>query len=244
MTTLTTHLKELRLPWIRDNYEHELAEAARNNRTHHHLLERLITGEAEARLARATDRRLRSARLPAVHTLEDYDWTWPAKINAEQVRHLATLSFMHTQTNIVFIGTVGLGKTHLASALGRLACHKRKHVLFDSAASIINTLAEAESQGRLRPALRRYTRPDLLIIDELGYLPVDRIGAEHLFQVLGERYEKASTIITTNRPYKDWSKTFANDSALTSAVLDRILHHCETVIIEGDSYRMKDRIDS
>jgi DNA replication protein DnaC len=178
-----------------------------------------------------------------MHRLETFDWSWPSVINADHVRHLATLQFMKSQTNIVLIGTVGLGKTHIASAIGRLACLKNQSVLFASAASIINALSEAQQNGSFRTTLRRYTRPELLIVDELGYLPIDKIGGELLFQVFGERYEKASTIITTNRVYKKWSKTFANDAVLTSAVLDRIIHHCETVVIEGESYRMKDRIE-
>jgi DNA replication protein DnaC len=243
MTSIVKSCTELKMSWIRDNYRTELADASRKNRTHQEILERLLIGEVESKQSKATQRRLRAARLPGEHTLEAFNWAWPTKINADNIRHLASLNFMKTQSNIIFIGTVGLGKTHLASAIGRLACMQRHNVLFESAASIINTLAEAQNRGTLRSTMRRYTRPDLLIIDELGYLPVDKIGAEFLFQVFGERYEKASTIITTNRPYKEWTKTFANDPVMTSAVLDRIMHHCETVIIEGNSYRMKNRIE-
>lgn len=244
MTDLSKTCTELKLAWIRDNYESEIANAARKNQSHQLLLERLLNGEAEARKTKATERRLRAAKLPGVHTLDTFDWAWPTKINADQIRHLAGLSFMHSQTNIVFIGTVGLGKTHLASAIGRLACLRRTNVLFEAAATIVNNLTEARSKGLLKTAMKRYEKPQLLIIDELGYLPVDKIGAELLFQVLGNRYEKASTIITTNRSYKKWTQTFANDAVMTSAVLDRILHHCETVIIEGPSYRMKHRVEA
>ena len=244
MTSIAKSCTELKMSWIRDNYQLEISEASRKNRTHQEFLERILTGELEFKQSKATQRRLRAARLPGDHTLEAFEWSWPTKINADHIRHLANLNFMKTQSNIVFIGNVGLGKTHLASAIGRLACMKRYNVLFESAASIINTLVEAQNKGTIRIAMRRYTRPDLLIIDELGYLPVDKIGAEFLFQVFGDRYEKASTIITTNRPYKEWTKTFANDSVMTSAVLDRIMHHCETVIIEGSSYRMKNRIET
>lgn len=244
MIDLSKTCTELKLAWIRENYEAELARAARKNHSHQLLLERLLNGEAEARKTKATERRLRAAKLPGVHTLDAFDWAWPTQINADHVRHLAGLSFMHSQTNVVFVGTVGLGKTHLASAIGRLACLRRTNVLFESAAAIVNNLTEARSKDVLKTTMRRYEKPQLLIIDELGYLPVDRIGAELLFQVLGNRYEKASTIITTNRPYKDWTKTFANDAVMTSAVLDRILHHCETVVIEGLSYRMKNRVEA
>jgi DNA replication protein DnaC len=243
MSDITKLCKELKMSWIRDNFEEELAEATRKKRTSQQLLERLLAGETEARSARAVERRFRAAHLPGMHKLEAFDWAWPTVINVDHIRHISTLQFMHSQTNVVLVGTVGLGKTHIASAIGRNACLKNKDVLFASAASIINTLCEAQEKGNFPATLRRYTRPHLLIVDELGYLPIDKIGGELLFQVFGQRYEKASTIITTNRVYKEWSKTFDNDSALTSAVLDRIVHHCETVKIEGESYRMKDRIE-
>lgn len=239
-------LRKLKLTWMLDNYEHEFAEAARLNRTQHELLGRLLAGEVEARQARAIERRLRNARLPAMGTMEQFDWAWPTEINRDQIQHLFTFNFMAARQNVVLIATVGLGKTHIATALAREACMRNCNVLFSPAVDVINALAGAATQGaeRFERTLKRYTRPDLLVIDELGYLPVDRVGAELLFQVLGKRYEKASTIITTNRIYKDWAKTFANDATLTSAVLDRVNHHCETVIIKGKSYRMKGRIDN
>ncbi|MBT4819001.1 MAG: ATP-binding protein [Lentisphaerae bacterium] len=240
--SLKTGLEELKLTWMLENCDHEVAEAARKNRPTHELIARLVDGENEARKGRAVERRLRSAKLPMDRTLEDFDWQWPKAINRDQIRHLFSLDFMRHRTNVVFIGTVGLGKTHIASALGRKACERGYTVLFTQAVDIINTLAAAQGQHNFRTVLRRYTRPDLLVIDELGYLPVDHIGAELLFQVLGKRYEQAPTVVTTNRPYKEWAITFANDAMLTSAVLDRVIHHCETVIIEGESYRMKDRI--
>jgi len=236
-------LHQLKLGWMLENCDHEIAEAARKNRPHHELLLRLVAGEAEARKSRAVERRLRAARLPMVRTIEDFDWDWPKAINRDQVRHLFTFNFARRKSNVVIIGTVGLGKTHIASALAREACERGLHALFTQAVDIVNELAEAQARADFQKAMRRYTKPDLLVIDELGYLPVDRVGAELLFQVLGKRYERASTVITTNRPYKDWALTFANDATLASAVLDRVMHHCETVVVEGQSYRMKDRID-
>jgi len=235
-------LQQLKLSWMLDNHETELADAARKSRSHHDLLLRLLTGELEAAQGRSVERRISRARLPARRTLDTFDWHWPTVINREQIQHLFTLAFLRQRQNVVFIGTVGLGKTHLAIALALEACQHNHSVLFTSAVDIINTLAQARQENRLGKAIRRYVAPTILAIDELGYLPVDRVGAELLFQVLGARYEKGSTIITTNRPYKKWAKTFANDATLASAVLDRVVHHCETVIIEGDSYRLKDRI--
>lgn len=247
MKTFDTELKkalaELQLTWILDNHEHELAEAARKNRTAQDLLQRLLEGELEARHTRAIQRRVKEAKLKAVRSLDGFDFSWPAKINRDQVRHLFTLSFMRQTANVVFIGGVGLGKTHLAAALAREACLRRLPVLFTSAIDIVNQLIEARAHNTLAAAVRRYARPKLLVVDELGYLPLDKIGAELLFQVFCARYELASTIITTNRPYREWTKTFANDATITSAVLDRINHHCETIVIEGESYRMKDRIE-
>ena len=149
---------------------------------------------------------------------------------------------MEQQTNVIFIGGVGLGKTHLATALGLQACAQGHATLFATAVDIVNSLAAAQLAHRLRQELHRYTRPALLIVDELGYLPIDKLGADLLFQVFSQRYERASTVITTNKPYKHWPSVFNNDATLTSAVLDRILHHAETVVIEGSSYRMKDRV--
>ena len=240
---LKNSLHSLGLSWIRDNLDEELADAARKNRTHQELLERLIAGELELRLARAVERRLKAARLPAVKTLDQFDWAWPKKINRDQIKHLFSLRFLEEKANAVFIGGTGLGKTHLALALAHEACQHNRHVLFAPAVQIINTLTAAQTSSTLERALKRYHAPELLIIDELGYLPVDRTGADLLFQVLGGRYERVATVITTNRAYRDWAKTFANDATLASAVLDRICHHCETVVIEGRSYRMKGRIE-
>jgi DNA replication protein DnaC len=242
-TPLKKTLAELRLTWVLENYEFELAEAARKNRTSHDLLQRLLQGEIETRHARAIQRRIKEAKIKGERTLDGFDFSWPAKINRDQVRHLFTLSFMRRQENVVFIGGVGLGKTHLASALAREACLRRLPVLFTSAIDIVNNLVEARAHNNLAAAVRRYARPKLMVIDELGYLPLDKVGAELLFQVFCARYEIASTVITTNRSYKEWTKTFANDATITAAILDRVNHHCETVILEGESYRMKDRIN-
>lgn len=237
-------LKTLQLSWIRDNLDEEIAEAARKQRTHYELIERLLEGELQAHECRAIERRFRYAKLPGRPTLKSYDFHWPASINADQVRHLFSLEFIRDASNVVFIGGVGLGKTHLAAALGTATCQKRMNTLFTPAATMINELVEARQNGGLTKALKKYLRAELLIVDELGYLPVDKLGAELLFQILAGRYEQHSTIITTNRPFKEWNKTFANDNVMTAAVLDRVAHHCQTIIIKGKSYRLKGRIDT
>ncbi len=237
--TLENSLKALKLSWIQNNVDDEVAIAVRKNRSHHELIERLIDGELATRNARAAERRLRLAKLPQRTSLTNFDFNWPKQINADQVRHLFTLQFMKNNANVVFIGNVGLGKTFLAQALAVHACEKHVNTRFATATTVINELADARQIGTFTKTLKRSLQPSLLIIDELGYLPVDKLGAELLFQILAGRYEKASTVITTNRIYKEWNKTFANDNAMTAAVLDRVVHHCETIIIEGESYRLK-----
>ena len=137
-----------------------------------------------------------------------------------------------------------IGKTHLATALGYAACQHGYSVLFANAIDAINTLSAAQAQGALKTQLKRYLSPALLILDEVGYLPIDQRGADLLFQVISQRYERGSIVITSNKAFKQWPSIFNGDSTITSAVLDRLLHHAETVIIEGSSYRMKDRIET
>lgn len=160
-----------------------------------------------------------------------------------QIQNLFRLDFIKTRTNVVFIGNVGLGKTHLSIALGRAVCLAGHSVLFTTAIDIINTLSAAQSTGQLKREIQRYVKPTVLQIDELGYLPVDKVGADLMFQVFSNRYERAPTIVTTTRVYKNWSQIFNNDSTLTSAILDRLLHHVETVVIEGKSFRAKDAVE-
>ncbi|MDX9978585.1 MAG: IS21-like element helper ATPase IstB [Lentisphaeria bacterium] len=236
-------LRQLGLTWLLENCDQEIAGAARKNLPHRELLARLVHGECEARQTRAVQRRLRAARMPMTRTIDSFDWNWPENVNRDQVLHLFTLGFLREKANVVLIGNVGLGKTHIAAALAARACEHGHAVLCAQAVDIVNDLAEARDKPGFARAVQRYAKPALLVVDELGYLPVDRVGAELLFQVLGARYERGSTVITTNRPYKEWATTFANDATLASAVLDRVLHHCETIVITGRSYRMKDRIE-
>lgn len=239
--TLQRHLQAFNLTWMINNLDDEIADSLRRNRPVHEIIERLIGGELSARDSRSVQRHLATAKIPRETTLGDFDFHHPTSINADQVRHLFTLDFMNKAANVIFVGGVGLGKTHLAQALAVKACERKIDVLFVSAVAMLNHLMEAGQDGQIAEALRRYTRPKLLIIDELGYLPIEAKGINYLFQVISGRYEKASTVITTNRIYKEWHLTFNNDAVQTSAILDRLLHHSETVIIQGPSYRMKDR---
>jgi DNA replication protein DnaC len=241
---LEAQLRRLQLHYVRDHYQALAAKAAEQQLTPLDYLAQLIEGEAAMRESRAIERRIRSARFPVLKTLDDFQWGWPAKINRPQIQNLFRLAFIGTKTNVILIGNVGLGKTHISIALGHTACQHGHTVLFTTAIDIINTLAAAQSAGRLMREFQRYLKPALLIIDELGYLPIDKLGADLLFQIISQRYERAPVVITANRAYKRWSQIFNNDSTLTSAILDRVLHHAETVVIEGKSFRMKDEIES
>jgi len=240
---LDAQLDALHLAHVKDNYQALATTAAQKQFSHVAYLAELIEGEAARRETRAIERRIKNARFPVLKTMEDFEWNWPKKINRPQIQNLFRLAFIATNTNVVFISTVGLGKTHCAVALGHAACIGGHSVLFTTAVDIINTLAAAQSAGRLKREIGRYLKPALLIIDELGYLPIDKYGADLLFQIISQRYERAPMVITTNRAYKHWSQIFNNDSTLTSAILDRVLHHVDTVIIEGKSFRTKKDID-
>ena len=240
---LKKQLACLKLPYIRENYESVGKTAAHKQWPHVHYLSELIHQETNLRKDRIIQNRIRTARFPVVKTLDQFNWSWPKKINQALIQNIFRLKFIEDKSNIVFVGGVGLGKTHLASALGYQACLKGHTVLFASAIDTINTLIAAQQAGRLKQELKKYLKTSLLILDELGYLPIDKNGADLLFQVISQRYERGSIVITTNRVFNDWPCIFNNDSTLTSALLDRLLHHTEAVVISGKSYRMKGSSD-
>jgi len=243
MNPLNSQLTYLKLPFIREHYQRLAAEAAEKQLSHIDYLEQLADGEAAHRRDRCTQRRIQQARFPVIKTLDQFNWSWPKKINRLQIKNLFRLQFIPDKANVIFLGGVGVGKTHLASALGYQACLEGHSVLFATAVDVINTLSAAQSTGRMKAELKKYSRPAVLILDELGFLPIDKAGADLLFQVISQRYEQAALVITSNRAFKNWPEIFNNDSTLTSAILDRLLHHAETVLIEGKSYRMKETIE-
>ena len=242
-TELTDRLVYLKLPWIRENYEELATQAAAKKWSHVQFLAHLVEGESHLRMDRATERRIKAAHFPVIKTLEGFDWNWPKKINRAQVQNLFRLQFIQNKQNLIFLGGVGLGKSHLAVAIGYQACLQGHRTLFTSAADIINTLSAAQKAHRIKIELNKYLRPELLLIDELGFMPIDKHGADLLFQVISQRYEQGAIVLTTNKAFKSWPSIFNNDSVVTSAILDRLLHHAQTVTIEGKSYRMKDRIE-
>jgi DNA replication protein DnaC len=234
-------LKYLKLGYLLRHHPELTAEAAKARWSHAEFLRRLIEAETLDRQTRAHERRIQAARFPVRKTLDQFKWDWPKQLNEAQVRHLFELRFVAERTNAVFCGGVGLGKTHLATALGYAACQAGHPVLFTTAVDAINALVTAQAMHRLQAELKRYVTPALLVLDEVGYLPLDKAGADLLFQIVSQRYERGSLIVTTNKAYKHWPAIFNNDAGITAAILDRLLHRAETVVIEGKSYRMKDR---
>ena len=241
---LDQNLKYLKLPFMRHQHHPMAKQAAIGNWSHEDYLEKLADGEAAMRKDRSTTAPHPPGPLPGRQD--------PGSVQLELAQKnqpppgpktLPAAVYQADKSNVIFLGGVGLGKTHLASALGYAACLKGNTVLFATAIDVINTLAAAQAAGRMKQELKKYTRPSLLIIDELGFLPIDKAGADLLFQVISQRYEQGALVITSNRAFKDWPEIFNNDSTLTSAILDRLLHHAETVLIEGKSYRMKDQIE-
>ena len=240
---LTDNLEYLKLAYIQREHRELAEKAAREAMAHGDYLDRLVEGEVLERRQQELERRLRNARFPYRKTLDQYQWSWPKKINQMAVKQLFRLEFLKNHSNVVFVGSVGLGKTQLAAALGPCACQAGHSVLYVPAIVMLNDLDAAQSHKRLKQRLRRYSEVEVLILDEVGYLPSDKAGADMLFLVLAARYEKASTILTTNHAYKHWQEIFNNDATLTAALLDRLLHHVETIVIEGRSYRTKDQIN-
>ena len=243
-TLLNQQLDQLKLPDIKAHYAELAQQAAQQSWDHIQYLTRLIDGQYQQRRQHAVEARVKAARFPVIKTLEQFQWDWPKSINRLQVQTLFRLLFVEQNANVIFLGTVGLGKTHLATAVGYAACLEGQSVLFANTIDIINNLSGAQKRNALKNELKKYLRPRVLVLDELGYLLIDQHGADLLFQVISQRYERGSIILTTNKPFKQWPSIFNNDSTITSAVLDRLLHHAETVVIEGTSFRMKDQVQS
>jgi DNA replication protein DnaC len=243
-TLLHQQLDYLKLPFLKAQYAELAQQAAQQSWNHVEYLCRLTDGQYQQRLQHTVQLRVKAARFSVLKTLDQFRWDWPKKINRLQIQNLFRLEFLSQKANVIFLGTVGLGKTHLATALGYAACLEGHSVLFANAIDVINHLSAAHKRSALKGELRKYIRPQLLILDEIGYLPIDQHGADLLFQVISQRYERGSIVLTTNKPFKQWASIFNNDGTLASAVLDRLLHHAETVILEGASFRMKDQIQN
>jgi DNA replication protein DnaC len=240
---LMRDLVTLKLSRIAEIYREVLDEAASKNSSTLEVLSTLIAEEAIARSERALQRRIRQARLPKRKTLEEYDFTFPKRLPKQKILRLFDCQFIEQHLCGVFIGPTGTGKSHILNALGYTACEKGISVRWTRVVDMINVLTTAQINGTLEKALKAYVNPSLLLLDELGYLPIDKRGADLMFQVVAARYESGSIVLTTNRAFRDWGKIFDVDNTLATAMIDRLMHHGEAFLIRGDSYRMKDKHD-
>ena len=238
---LERDLAELKLPEIAKNYREVLDEAARKGSSMLEVLATLIGMEQTARQQRALQRRLLEARLPKQKTVAEYDFTFPKRIPKAAILRLFDCDFITRHGCAVLIGPTGTGKSHLLTALGYTAAERGYSVRHTRVVDMINHLTTAQINGLLGKALKTYVRPSLLLLDELGYLPIDKRGADLLFQVVAARYETGSIVLTTNRPFREWGALFDVDNTLATALIDRLMHHGEAIVIQGDSYRMKDK---
>jgi DNA replication protein DnaC len=232
------HCKALRLPTVAESCERLADEAVAARRTHLQFLDALLEAELDERRVKAVARRLQEARLPRVKTLEEFDFTKAASLSASRILALATGSYLERREPVLFLGDCGTGKTHLATGLCVAACRQRRKVRFATAAGLVNELLEAQHQNQLGRALSRWARYDLVCIDELGYVPLAELGAELLFQVISERAEKASVIITTNLPFSEWTRVFTN-ARLCKALLDRLTDRAHIIETGSESFRFR-----
>lgn len=205
-------------------------------------LETLLGWEQTERKQRSLERRLSSAKLGRFKPFNEFDWQWPDKINPQAIQALMQLDFLTTASNIILLGSNGVGKSTIAQNLGYQAVMQGHTVLFTTAANMLNDLAAQDGDNALRRRIQYYARPSFLIIDEVGYLSYSNRHADLLFEIINQRYEQRSTLVTTNRPFAEWNEVFPNAACVVS-LIDRLVHHSEIIAIEGESYRMKEAKD-
>ncbi len=232
--------RALKAPSLAGAYE-RLAERARaDGWSFEDYLAACLEREVASRQDHGGEIRIRAARFPSRKTVEEFDFAYQRSLKREQVLHLATLDFVVERHNVVFLGPPGTGKTHLAIGLGVRACQAGHRVAFATAAQWVARLADAHNNGRLQAELIRLGRIPLLIVDEVGYIPFEADAANLFFQLISSRYERASIIVTSNKPFGRWGEVFG-DPVVAGAAIDRLVHHAEVLSLKGDSYRLKDK---
>jgi DNA replication protein DnaC len=234
---LAHHLKSLKLPTFAQEYEKVASECARDQVDYPRYLLRLCELERIERDRRNMERRIRAAKFPQSKSLDTFDFTAIPSLNKALVLELARCEWIARRENCIALGPAGTGKTHTALALGLAACQKNYSVLFVTAAALVHELMEARDERRLRILQKQLFKVDLLLVDELGYVPFTAIGSELLFEVLSRRYEQGSTLVTSNLPFDEWTSVFGSER-LTGALLDRLTHHVHILEMNGDSYRL------
>ena len=238
---LLNNFELLKLDKMKDYYPNYVETATKRNKSLTEALLELTEKEIEYRNERASQIQITVSAFPYKKEIDDFDFDYQPSINKQEILELNNLGFLSRHENILFVGPSGVGKTHLATSIGITAAKKRYSVYFISCHDLITQLNKAHYENKLEARIKHFCRYELLIIDEIGYLPVDKQGANLFFQLISKRYEKHSTIITTNQTFNKWGEVF-NDSIIANAILDRLLHHSTVINIKGTSYRIKDKL--
>jgi DNA replication protein DnaC len=241
---LESHLRALRLPTFVKEYAKAARQSGQRGDSHESFLEQLAELEVNQREAKASARRLKQAGFPVDKDLSGFDFTAAPGVNKKKMLDLFTCRFLAEKASVILLGAPGVGKSHLAIALGREACRRGHGVKFYTASQLVNTYVEAREQRQVMRLEGNIRKKELIIVDELGYLPMDTRGAEHLFGFFSQCYEQVSLVVTTNLPFAEWPSIFAGDARLAGAVVDRLTHRVHIVEIQGESYRLKQSLKS
>ncbi len=239
---LRSQLADLKMPGSLEALDSVLAHVDGGQIGAGEAISQVLDAQISLRNNRRLEAAMRSSRLPAVKTLADFDFTFQPSIKREQIDSLHSLGFVERKENVVFLGPPGVGKTHLEISLAISAAQQGRRVYYGTLAALITSLEEAQAAGTLGQRLKTLTHPSLLVVDEIGYLPVSRTGAMLFFQLMSRRYEHASTVLTSNKGFEEWGEIFG-DEVMAAALIDRLLHHCHIVNIRGNSYRMRAHSD-